>query len=61
MTKFSQDLLQSLEEAVTFAEGNASPARVHVVAVSDVDPTKCYPPGLEDVEQKPIIGQKSRI
>jgi len=36
MNKFSKDLLQGMEEAVAFAEGKATTARVHVVAVPDV-------------------------
>jgi putative transcriptional regulator len=36
MRRFSQDLVESLTQAVEFARGNKAGARVHVVQVPDV-------------------------
>jgi putative transcriptional regulator len=36
MSKFGRDLVDGMTEAVAFARGNKSGARVHVVAVPDV-------------------------
>lgn len=36
MNKFSRELVQGMQEAVAFSEGNKHGARVHVVAVPDV-------------------------
>ena len=36
MNKFSRDLMQGMEQAVAFAEGNKAGARVHVVEGPDV-------------------------
>jgi putative transcriptional regulator len=36
MSRFSRDLLQGMQEAVVFAEGQQAWARVHVVDVPDV-------------------------